>query len=89
MKTKVLKSVEAQETDTNMTLLHARQFPAVPIFDEHDELCGGIPCDWRAFQKASNEILKLAKPTDRISIRFRTTQDHKTGEIEVGIEAGN
>jgi len=88
METKI-PTIEMRETDTDTPLLHARQFPAEPEFDEHGELCGGTPHDWGAFLKASGELLKLAKSTDRIAIRFRTTQDHKTGEIEIGIEAGN
>jgi hypothetical protein len=75
------------ELDMTRPLLHARKFPAIPIVDEDDELCGVSmpPVDWKAFCEAMKEIGKLAKPMDRIVTRFHASEDREAGAIEIGI----
>ena len=68
------------------SLLHARQFPVEPIFDEDGELSGGIP-DWEVVLPAMREL--LAKPGDRLVIRFRCSEDHQLGQMEIGMVPGN
>jgi len=79
------------EMDMQRPLLHARQFPAEPIFDEDDELSGVNmpPDDWEVVLRAMLELRKMAKPTDRIVTRFHASEDRKTGAIEIGIVHGN